>query len=55
MEEKEKSTVKPRGTDSAKVIQVIETKSLMGNGSENDPVRIVVQYWTLDGKLIATL
>lgn len=43
----------PRGTDSAKVIQVIETRSLKGTGIEEDPLRIIVQYWDMDGNLLA--
>ncbi len=42
-----------RGTDSAKVIQVIETKSLKGIGTKEDPARIVTQYWDFNGKLLA--
>jgi len=42
-----------RGTDSAKVIEVIETKAMKGTGVQTDPVRIVTQYWSLDGKLLA--
>ena len=37
--------IRPDGTQSAKVIQVIETKSKRGLGTEKDPVREVVQYW----------
>lgn len=47
------AAVRPRGTDSAKVVQVIETKALKGLGTEEDPARIVVQYWSFDGKLLA--
>lgn len=43
----------PRGTDSAKVIQVIETKSIRGIGSEQDLCRNVTQYWSMEGKLLA--
>jgi len=43
----------PRGTDSAKVIQVIVTKSLCGRGSQDDVVRIVTQYWDFSGRLLA--
>lgn len=46
-------TVRPRGTDSAKVIQVIETKSIRGAGTEKDLSREVTQYWSLDGKILA--
>lgn len=49
-----KETARPRGTDSAKVLQVIETKALEGNGTSEDPCRITTQYWSLDGKLLAT-
>lgn len=48
--EQEKSTARPRGTDSAKVIQVIITEALIGNGTESDPCRIITQYWSLDGE-----
>lgn len=48
-----KETVRPRGTDSAKVIQVIETRALEGNRTLTDPCRIQVKYWSLDGELLA--
>ena len=48
-----KKTVRPRGTDSAKIIEVIETKSIRGYGTEEDLSREVTQYWSLDGKLLA--
>lgn len=40
--------------DTARVIQVIETTlTRRGEGKDaSDPVRIVTQYWTLDGHLI---
>lgn len=44
---------RPRGTDSAKVIQVIQTEALRGSGSEDDMCRIVRQYWDFDGNLLA--
>lgn len=43
----------PRGTDSAKVIQVIQTKSLRGEGTQQDLCRTVTQYWDFDGNLLA--
>ena len=48
-----RKTVRPRGTDEAKVIQVIRTKSLRGAGTENDMCREVLQYWDLDGTFLA--
>ncbi len=44
---------KPRGTDSAQVIQVIKTESLRGEGTQEDLCRIVTQYWDFDGNLLA--
>lgn len=40
-------------TKSARVMQVIETVSLAGDGTDANPVYEVHQYWTLDGKLLA--
>lgn len=48
-----KGSARPRGTDGAKVIQVIETVSKIGTGTVDDPNRFVRQYWSLDGKLLA--
>lgn len=42
-------------TDSVRLIEVIQTTlTRRGEGkSENDPVRIITQYWSLDGTLLA--
>lgn len=48
-----KDKCSPRGTDSAKVIQVIQTETLRGSGSEDDTCRIVRQYWDFDGNRLA--
>lgn len=45
--------VRPDGTKSAKIIQVIETKSKRGLGTEKDPVREVTQYWDREGNYLA--
>lgn len=40
--------------DKAKVIQVIETTlTRRGAGTDEDPVRIITEYWALDGKKLA--
>lgn len=39
---------------SAKMVTVIETVSRGGTGIEKDPNRDIIQYWSLDGKLLAT-
>ena len=38
---------------SARVIQVIKTESLRGEGTQKSLSRIVTQYWDFDGKLLA--
>jgi len=49
----EQKPVRPRGTDGARVVQVIETHSLKGLGTTEDPVRVLVQYWDFGGCLLA--
>lgn len=51
----QKITAIPRGCDSARVEQVIVTRALKGAGTENDPCREVIQYWSLTGKLLFEL
>lgn len=40
-------------TKSARVIQVIETVSLAGDGTDAHPICEIHQYWSLDGKPLA--
>ncbi|MBR6617018.1 MAG: carboxypeptidase [Oscillospiraceae bacterium] len=40
------------GCVNAKTVTVVRTVTVVGDGSKDDPVREVVQYWTTDGKLI---
>lgn len=44
-----------RNHDFARVIQVIETRlERRGSGKDkDDPIRIVTQYWSLEGELLA--
>ena len=44
-----------RGTEMARVIQVIETKSLRGSGEDEQPFREVIEYWSFDGKKLGEL
>ena len=45
---------RPRGTDMARVIQVIETQALRGSGQSGDyPCRILTQYWDFEGNMLA--
>lgn len=54
MTEEQKKAARPRGTDGAKVMSVIVTEALEGRGTEEDPCRIQVRYWSLTGELLAT-
>lgn len=45
--------VRARGTDSAKLITVIVTESLRGEGTQEDLCRTVTQYWDFNGNLLA--
>lgn len=47
-------TVRPRGTDKAEIVSVIKTTSILGNGTEKDPVRYIYQYWDFEGNLLAS-
>lgn len=48
-----KETVHLGRVDSAKIIQVIQTVSRAGNGSESNPNRLVTAFWSFDGELLA--
>jgi len=37
------------------IIQVIRTVSFYGKGTEDNPNRFIEQYWSLEGKLLATV
>lgn len=40
----------------ARVVQVIETSfDVAGEGTKENPLRKMIRYWTLDGRLIATI
>lgn len=45
------STMHP--IQSVKEIKVIETVSVIGEGTQENPVRQLYQYWDSDGKLLA--
>lgn len=44
---------KYRAVKTVKVVQVIETMALYGKGTLEDPLRDVMAYHSLDGKLLA--
>lgn len=47
--------MRARGCDSARLIQVVETRAIAGAGTEADFVREVVQYWSVEGALLASV
>ena len=48
------STIQQRGQpDKVSVIQVIEVVIARGKGTDDDPVRIVHLYYSMDGKILA--
>ena len=46
-------TIRPRGTEAARVVTVIETEAVAGYGTPGDPGYMLKQYWSLDGELLA--
>lgn len=48
----QRNAARPRGTDGARVTQVIQTLALEGLGTKDDPCRTKIQYWSFDGKLL---
>jgi hypothetical protein len=41
------------GVNEARVVQVIEIKSLAGNGDSESPMHEVTEYYSFDGELLA--
>ena len=54
-EKLERNTVRPRGTDSARLVTLIETRAIQGYGTDDDPVRTKTQFWDFNGNLIAEI
>jgi len=51
---REKLSVSFGAETSVALIHVIRTElSKRGEGTEEDPIRLIVQYWSLDGELLA--
>ena len=48
--------VAPRPPSAVQIVELIEVEFTLGTGvDESDPCRRVVQYWSKDGVLLATL
>ena len=50
----ENITARPRGTDAVEIMKVIKTTSIIGYGTEKDPVRLIYQYWDFEGNMLAS-
>ena len=48
-----KNTVLFKGVDSVRVLPVIETRTTIGTGTDTDLSRQLIQYWDLEGRLLA--
>ena len=48
-----KRTAHFRGVDSVRVLSVIETRTTIGTGTDTDLSRQLIQYWDLEGRLLA--
>ncbi len=48
------SKAKRRAVNSAEVIEVIKTTCVIGEGTREDPVRYLAQYWSLKGEILAS-
>ena len=46
--------IRGSNVQTSRVIEVIRTSSLFGDGTKENPVREIIQYWSLEGKLLAT-
>ena len=36
----------------AEIVEVLKTVSVYGKGIEDNPIREITQYWTLEGKML---
>ena len=41
--------------DSVEVVSLICVTSVVGAGTDSDPVRRIVEYWTMEGQLVVLL
>ena len=50
---KMKSELEMRTPQKAELLEVIHTEANRGNGTSENPIRVVHQYWDKDGNLLA--
>ena len=39
--------------ENVKIVPMVTVEAKVGDGTENNPVRIVTQYWNTDGEMVA--
>lgn len=49
----EPGAVERRGSRSVKLVEVVEVKTCIGKGTADDPKRIITEYWSKVGELLA--
>lgn len=49
----EKKSRLTRRSDGAKVIKVVEVKTWVGRGTDEEPYQSITEYWSLSGELLA--
>lgn len=42
-----------QGIQSIEVVEIIKTRTIVGKGTKEDPVKEIIQYWDKNGKLIS--
>lgn len=55
MKKEKRKCAEPCPVRSVEKMEVIRTTAVYGHGTEDDPVRIVYQYWTPDGKHLSKI
>lgn len=55
MEIKNSPDFKVKRVKSVSLIEIIEIKTILGEGTEDDPIHEQILYWTKEGKLVGSL
>lgn len=47
--------MKETRTQTVRVVQVVETRTLVGEGTDQDPYTTVTEYWSFEGQRLGLL
>ena len=50
---KELGTAKRQGIRQVQLVEIIQVQACVGKGTEADPKRIITEYWSKNGRLLA--